>query len=156
MKNSKITFVCRECGYSSMKWLGKCPECLSWNSFEETEIRESPKTRSNKSNDIKSESISELKLPTYLRNATGMQELDRVLGGGLVDSSVVLISGEPGIGKSTLLLQICSELSKKRKVLYVSGEESKGQLKLRAERGPTAASAQNGCTEDYISNVGFV
>ncbi|MBE6645003.1 MAG: DNA repair protein RadA [Ruminococcaceae bacterium] len=134
MKNSKITFVCRECGYSSMKWLGKCPECLSWNSFDETEIKESHKTRELRSTEIKSEKISELKLPSYLRGATGMQELDRVLGGGLVDGSVVLISGEPGIGKSTLLLQICSELSKNKKVLYVSGEESKGQLKLRAER----------------------
>ena len=82
----------------------------------------------------KAEKFSELELPEYLRSNTGMQELDRVLGGGLVNSSVVLLSGEPGIGKSTLLLQICSELAKKRKVLYVSGEESKGQLKLRAER----------------------
>lgn len=134
MKTSKNTFVCRECGYNSMKWLGKCPECSSWNSFDEIEIRESDKKRENKSNVSKAEKFSDLTLPSYLRSATGMQELDRVLGGGLVDSSVVLISGEPGIGKSTLLLQICSELAKKRKVLYVSGEESKGQLKLRAER----------------------
>ena len=132
MKAPKITFVCRECGYSSIKWLGKCPDCSSWNTFEEIELRESPTKV--KKNGEKAEKFSELKLPTYLRSETGMKELDRVLGGGLVDSSVVLLSGEPGIGKSTLLLQISSELAKRRKVLYVSGEESKGQLKLRADR----------------------
>ena len=134
MKNSKISFVCRECGHTSMKWLGRCPECAEWNSFDEVEIRDSADKRERKAAVSKAERFSELKLPTYLRSATGMQELDRVLGGGLVDSSVVLLSGEPGIGKSTLLLQICSELAGSRRVLYVSGEESKGQLKLRAER----------------------
>lgn len=138
MKASKTVFVCRECGKTSPKWLGKCPDCESWNSFDEEEIRENPKSgtinrgRNNIRN--KAERFSELELPNYMRTKTGMGELDRVLGGGLVDSSVVLLSGEPGIGKSTLLLQICSELAKTRKVLYVSGEESKGQLKLRAER----------------------
>lgn len=133
MKNSKITYVCKECGYNSIKWLGKCPECSSWSSFEEIELRDT-KPKERKITESQAEKFSELRLPTYLRSATGMYELDRVLGGGLVDSSVVLLSGEPGIGKSTLLLQICSELAKSRKVLYVSGEESKGQLKLRAER----------------------
>ncbi len=133
MKGPKTTFVCRECGATSIKWLGKCPDCASWNSFDEIELREesrnTPKVFTNKA-----EKFSDLSLPEYLRTHTGMNELDRVLGGGLVDGSVVLLSGEPGIGKSTLLLQICSELSKTRRVLYVSGEESKGQLKLRAER----------------------
>ena len=136
MKAPKIVFVCRECGKTSPKWLGKCTDCGAWNSFDEEEIRENPKNAGiNKSRSInKAEKFSELQLPTYMRTKTGMGELYRVLGGGLVDSSVVLLSGEPGIGKSTLLLQICSELGKTRKVLYVSGEESKGQLKLRAER----------------------
>ena len=138
MKGSKTVFVCRVCGAQSSKWLGKCPDCASWDSFDEEEIIEKSKNAQLKSGRTasadKAEKISELKLPTYMRAATGMAELDRVLGGGLVDSSAVLLSGEPGIGKSTLLLQICSELSKSRKVLYVSGEESKGQLKLRAER----------------------
>lgn len=138
MKASKTVFVCRECGKTSPKWLGKCPDCESWNSFDEEEIRENPKNsvinRGRNSIRNKAERFSELELPNYMRTKTGMGELDRVLGGGLVDSSVVLLSGEPGIGKSTLLLQICSELAKTRKVLYVSGEESKGQLKLRAER----------------------
>ena len=139
MKTSKVIFVCRECGYTNPKWLGKCPDCQSWNSFdEEAVIEKTQKSGLNRGRTIslqsRAEKFSELELPKYLRTKTGMGELDRVLGGGLVDSSVVLLSGEPGIGKSTLLLQICSELGKTRKVLYVSGEESKGQLKLRAER----------------------
>ena len=134
MKSPKVTFVCRECGYTSIKWLGKCPDCESWNSFDEVEQTDAKSVGMKKISENKAEKFSELELPEYLRSNTGMQELDRVLGGGLVNSSVVLLSGEPGIGKSTLLLQICSELAKKRKVLYVSGEESKGQLKLRAER----------------------
>ncbi len=138
MKAPKTVFVCRECGKNSPKWLGRCPDCESWNSFDEEEIREnSSKNGINYGRNAireKSEKFSELAMPTYMRTKTGMGELDRVLGGGLVDSSVVLLSGEPGIGKSTLLLQICSELGKTRKVLYVSGEESKGQLKMRAER----------------------
>ena len=139
MKNQKTVYICRECGHNSPKWLGKCPECDSWNSFDEEVLKE----KTNKANIItgrnsavanKAEKFSVLEFPTYMRTKTGMGELDRVLGGGLVDSSIVLLSGEPGIGKSTLLLQICSELSKSRTVLYVSGEESKGQLKLRAQR----------------------
>ncbi len=139
MKTSKTVYVCRECGYNSPKWLGKCPECDSWNSFDEELVKEKNNKTNinqgrNQSMGNKAEKFSALEIPTYMRTKTGMGELDRVLGGGLVDSSVVLLSGEPGIGKSTLLLQICSELSKSRTVLYVSGEESKGQLKLRAQR----------------------
>ena len=137
MKGPKITFICRECGASSPKWIGKCPECDTWNSFDELELAEKPQkygTTKNSAIKNRAERFSELTMPDYIRTGTGMSELDRVLGGGLVDSSVVLLSGEPGIGKSTLLLQICRELSKNRRVLYVSGEESAGQLKLRAER----------------------
>ena len=137
MKAQKTTFVCRECGYNSIKWLGKCPECQSWDSFDEELI--APPTAEKKGrvtavSSSRAEKITELTLPEYIRAGTGMNELDRVLGGGLVNGSVVLLSGEPGIGKSTLLLQISSELGKNRKVLYVSGEESKGQIKIRAER----------------------
>ena len=137
MKGAKIIFVCSECGATSPKWLGKCPDCSSWNTFEEVEVKEKRAgINNNQKNMIKNraEKFSELEMPEYIRTKTGMAELDRVLGGGLVDSSAVLLSGEPGIGKSTLLLQICRDLSLSRKVLYVSGEESKGQLKLRAER----------------------
>ena len=134
MKNGKKIFVCRECGSTSLKWLGRCPDCMEWNTFDEVMQNEKEEKKASYISNNHAEKFSELTMPRYMRSHTGMQELDRVLGGGLVDGSVVLLSGEPGIGKSTLLLQICSELSKERKVLYVSGEESKGQLKLRAER----------------------
>ena len=134
MKGPKIVYVCRECGCTNFKWLGKCPDCGAWNSFDEEVLEEEKKQKSATVYNNRAEKLSELEPPTYLRTNTGMGELDRVLGGGLVDGSVVLLSGEPGIGKSTLLLQISSELGRTRKVLYVSGEESKGQLKLRAER----------------------
>ena len=135
MKEDKKIFVCRECGYTNPKWLGKCPDCGSWDSFDEERVAPVSKAkRGAVISENRAEKISELELPTYMRAGTGMKELDRVLGGGLVGGSVVLLSGEPGIGKSTLLLQICNELASSRRVLYVSGEESKGQLKLRAER----------------------
>ena len=130
---SQISYVCSECGFKSIKWLGKCPECQSWSTFEEVVLDKEIKAP-RKISDNHAEKFSELVLPTYLRTNTGMNELDRVLGGGLALGSVVLLSGEPGIGKSTLLLQISAVLAQNRKVLYVSGEESKGQLKLRAER----------------------
>ena len=134
MKGQKTVFVCRECGNTTAKWYGKCPACGEWNTLEEEVVSATAAKASVSREHNRAERFSELSLPTYLRTKTGMGELDRVLGGGLVDSTVVLISGEPGIGKSTLLLQICSELGKAKKVLYISGEESKGQLKLRAER----------------------
>ena len=128
MKGAKTVYVCRECGYNNFKWLGKCPDCGSWNSFDEELLEEEKPKKAATVYTNRAEKLSELEPPTYLRTNTGMGELDRVLGGGLVDGSVVLLSGEPGIGKSTLLLQISSELARTRKVLYVSGEESKGQL----------------------------
>ncbi|MBE6534892.1 MAG: DNA repair protein RadA, partial [Ruminococcaceae bacterium] len=153
MKEPKTMFVCRECGATSIKWLGKCPDCASWNSFDEIAVAAENKSAKNKLNSNKAEKFSEISLPEYMRTGTGMNELDRVLGGGLVDGSVVLLSGEPGIGKSTLLLQICSELSKKRKVLYVSGEESKGQLKLRAERLGIAGESIYLLTETDVESI---
>jgi DNA repair protein RadA/Sms len=135
MKTPKVLFVCRECGATSIRWIGKCPDCGAWDSYDEEQVQEEKaKTGSRVSSKNKAVPFSELSQPDYLRATTGMAELDRVLGGGLVERSAVLLSGEPGIGKSTLLLQICDVLSEKRRVLYVSGEESNGQLKLRAER----------------------
>lgn len=133
----KTIFVCSECGHKAAKWTGQCPACKAWNTMEEQQFIPEPKTAQKRVlteyNNV-SEKVSELELPNYMRSETGMNELDRVLGGGLVLGSVVLLSGEPGIGKSTLLLQISSSLCKTKKVLYVSGEESRSQIKLRADR----------------------
>ena len=105
MKGPKTVFVCRECGYTNAKWLGRCPECQCWNSFDEEQVQTEPANHASaNATYARAEKISELEIPVYMRTGTGMAELDRVLGGGLVDSSVVLLSGEPGIGKSTLLL----------------------------------------------------
>ena len=138
MKAPKTYYICSECGYKSAKWLGKCPTCGAWNTLEEE--TEAPAavnvTRTNAIgiSDNHAVTFSELEIPDYMRDTTGLCELDRVLGGGLVTGSVVLLSGEPGIGKSTLLMQISDALGESRRVLYVSGEESGGQLKMRAKR----------------------
>ncbi len=138
MKNTKTFFCCTECGYRSPKWIGKCPACGAWNSMEEeAESSDAPASTTRAvltSGDSGAVSLQDMTIPEYLRSGTGLGELDRVLGGGLVKGSVVLLAGEPGIGKSTLLLQISASLCQTRRVLYVSGEESGGQLKLRAER----------------------
>ncbi len=137
MKNRKSLFVCTECDYQSPRWLGRCPECGAWNTLEERENlpeTPAPATHTRTKAPVPAEKIRDMELPAYMRSKTGMGELDRVLGGGLVQGSVVLLSGEPGIGKSTLLMQIGGVLSRHATVLYISGEESGGQLKLRAER----------------------
>lgn len=134
---TKTVFVCSECGYESPKWNGKCQNCGAWNSFEEIVTTSAPKSAARKVTDLSSEivELSEVDTKTdEVRYSTGVHELDRVLGGGLVKGSLVLLGGEPGIGKSTLLLQICQYLGEKYSVLYVSGEESARQIKLRANR----------------------
>ncbi len=156
MKAPKSLFVCTECAYSSPKWLGRCPSCGAWNSLEEEVVQpEVPAGRRGgaASPAARAVPIGELELPAYMRSETGMQELDRVLGGGLVQGSVVLLSGEPGIGKSTLLMQISQELAAKCRVLYVSGEESRGQLKLRAERLGVRAEALYLLTETALDGI---
>ncbi len=141
MKQRSV-YVCGECGAQSSKWLGKCPHCGKWNTLEEVELEvettagKGPRRSSmvGAPGENRATRFADLSLPAYMRSETGLGELDRVLGGGLVTGSVVLLSGEPGIGKSTLLMQISDCLGQNRKVLYVSGEESGGQLKLRARR----------------------
>ena len=135
MAKNKTIFVCSECGNESSKWLGKCPACNSWNSFYEQKVVET------KNHSIKGEikAVTPQTLNSYeaketIRTSTGFEELDRVLGGGLVKGSLILLGGEPGIGKSTLILQICDKVKGEGKVLYVSGEESAEQIKLRADR----------------------
>ncbi len=135
MKADKTFYVCSECGYRTPKWLGKCPSCGAWNSLEERAESAAEKDKNPKRVSAgKTVPYKKLELSKYMRRSTGINELDRVLGGGVVEGSVVLIAGEPGIGKSTLLMQICDTLSENSRVLYVSGEESAGQLKYRAER----------------------
>ena len=135
---TKTIYICSSCGYETPKWLGKCPDCGEWASLEEHVkqdiVQKSTKGLARTAQSVTSYSIGEIKTDTELRYKTGMKELDRVLGGGIVKGSLVLLSGDPGIGKSTILLQICKELGKKLKVLYVSGEESYSQIKLRADR----------------------
>lgn len=142
MAKSKLIYTCRNCGYESTKWNGKCPSCNSWNSFDEDTAQNMPASSSfskityTSGTDL-SESILELEnigIESDVRYDTGIGELNRVLGGGLVKGSLVLLGGEPGIGKSTILLQICQYLGENHSILYVSGEESARQIKLRAER----------------------
>ena len=140
MKGLKTVYICENCEYKSPKWLGKCPSCGEWNTFVEDVVEATPsaatvkRTSAISGGSVGAVAYKELSLPDFIRTDTGLHELDRVLGGGLVNGSVVLLSGEPGIGKSTLLLQISDSLGKSHKVLYISGEESYGQLKLRAGR----------------------
>jgi len=135
MAKVKNIYVCRECGFESSKWNGRCQSCGAWNSFEEQQVSSSSKGYAKKSIDIeKIMELSEIDTEGEVRYSTGIGELDRVLGGGLVKGSLVLLGGEPGIGKSTLLLQICEFLGGEHTILYVSGEESLRQIKLRAKR----------------------
>ena len=138
MAKAKTIFVCSNCGYESAKWLGKCPACNEWNSFYEEKVAGSSgnTSSSNKSNKEKAvpRKLKEVEGIETARTSTGIGELDRVLGGGLVKGSLVLVGGEPGIGKSTLILQLCDKVKGEGKVLYVSGEESAEQVKIRADR----------------------
>lgn len=136
---SKTEFVCSECGNVTSKWFGKCQACGAWNSIEEqTIINEPAFTRKSASvrshNEAISKPINTINYDDAERVKTGMNEFDRVLGGGIVEGSVTLLSGEPGVGKSTLLLQVCGLLGDSKKLLYVTGEESPAQIKLRAKR----------------------
>lgn len=131
MKN-KIFYVCQSCGYRSAKWLGKCPSCEAWNSFTE-EISIDTKKIKHISSTEKPILISQVQTDTIIRYFTNIQEFDRVLGGGIVPGSVILLGGDPGIGKSTLLLQVCSRFSIEE-CLYISGEESKQQISMRFKR----------------------
>ena len=127
-------FICRECGREYPKWTGKCLSCGAWNSLEETTPISLPSSKSAPSKPLEYSRITEIPEDSEVRWSTGVSELDRVLGGGLVKGSLVLIGGDPGIGKSTLLLQICGNMGNEHTILYVSGEESERQLSLRAKR----------------------
>lgn len=135
MAKNKTVFFCKECGFESTKWVGQCPGCKEWSTFTEEPVLK----KSNKPSGIKvtrePELLSNIKTEAEFRLSSNIEEFDRVLGGGIVKGSLVLVGGDPGIGKSTLLLQVCREVvNKSKRVLYISGEESLSQIKMRAER----------------------
>ena len=157
MPKEKTVFVCSECGHEYPKWNGKCMACGAWNSLEETAPLIVSGAKAVSAAELKSSRMSEVSFDDEIRYDTGISELDRVLGGGLVKGSLVLIGGDPGIGKSTLLLQICGTMGNKHSILYVSGEESERQIKLRANRlgisGENLFLASNNSCESIIRAV---
>lgn len=134
-KGKNTAFFCKECGYESAKWMGQCPACHEWNTFvEEPAVKPVKGVASAAAGNAEPVRISEVDTAETNRYSSGFGELDRVLGGGVVTGSMVLVGGDPGIGKSTILLQVCANIAESRKVLYVSGEESLRQIKMRADR----------------------
>jgi DNA repair protein RadA/Sms len=131
----KVVFVCQECGKESLKWLGKCPDCQQWNTFVEMTVRAEPALARPSTPFSPPQQLSEVEIDTAERRAIPINEFNRVLGGGIVAGSLTLISGDPGIGKSTLLLQVAASIANEdNRVVYVTGEETAHQIKLRAER----------------------
>ena len=148
MANKKKTvYVCAECGYETANWAGKCPSCGSWNSMKELTLDDKPGIRSDSRRSLpKAKKMSQLDTEAEVRFATGISEFDRVLGGGAVLGSLNLVGGAPGIGKSTLLLQMCATLEPDRTILYVTAEESAGNRPgLRAYRPASAPSCCSIC-----------
>ncbi|HEX3142332.1 MAG TPA: AAA family ATPase, partial [Pyrinomonadaceae bacterium] len=137
-KGANTVFLCQNCGYESRKWLGKCPECGEWNSLVEERVVKTKKGAGRdgfRLREVKAVAYEEIESQDDTRISSGVTEFDRVLGGGIVPGTLVLLGGDPGIGKSTLLLQVAEKLSTSgAKVLYISGEESERQIKLRGER----------------------
>lgn len=134
-KGKKTIYFCQNCGHEAGKWLGQCPACKEWNTFVEEKVTVSKSVGVRDYQELNVVPLSQVKTEAEERIGTKMEELDRVLGGGIVPGSLILVGGDPGIGKSTLLLQVCQNLTQeKRKVLYISGEESLRQIKLRAQR----------------------
>lgn len=137
-KGKKSIFFCQNCGHEEAKWLGQCPACKEWNTFVEERIdsgiTKGMTVAARAVHEAKVVPLTEVTADDDTRSETGIKELDRVLGGGIVPGSLVLVGGDPGIGKSTLLLQVCQRMAQMKKILYISGEESQAQIKLRANR----------------------
>lgn len=137
-KGKKSIFFCQNCGHEEAKWLGQCPACKEWNTFVEERIdsgiTKGTTVAARAVHEAKIVPLTEVTADDDTRSETGIKELDRVLGGGIVPGSLVLVGGDPGIGKSTLLLQVCQRMAQMKKILYISGEESQAQIKLRANR----------------------
>ena len=142
LAKEKTFYVCASCGYETARWLGCCPDCGEWNTFEERRAMPAPASSKTAEKAARYQTtrkadiipLSKVEETQETRQTTGNEELDRVLGGGLVQGSAILLGGDPGIGKSTLLLQVAASLSQTQRVLYVSGEESARQIKMRAVR----------------------
>lgn len=159
MAKSKTVYVCSECGYETPRWLGKCPDCGNWNTLEEQESVPEQKTVEKKlrrapGTDAAALRVDEIPDEAMARRSCGIDELDRVLGGGVVDGSLVLVGGDPGIGKSTLLTQVCANMARGgATVLYVSGEESARQIKMRANRLGASGSGFYVLSENDMTTV---
>ena len=154
MAKTKTVFFCTVCGNETPKWQGKCPACGAWNTMSEHIESQSPNKHASVVNAHREvQRLKDVGNDNETRFSTGIGELDRVLGGGPVDGSLVLVGGAPGIGKSTLLLQICSSLCAERKVLYVSGEESERQIKLRADRIGVSSDNLYVLSETHLSEI---
>ncbi len=154
MAKAKKVFFCQECGYESSKWLGQCPACQEWNTFVEEMVKKDKSSHSSALTSSKPVKLDEVSALSERRISTHIEELDRVLGSGIVSGSLILVGGDPGIGKSTLLLQICKNLSHdKMKLLYVSGEESVQQIKMRADRIGTFSDTMEVLCETSIDQI---
>ena len=155
MAKNKVVYYCTACGNESLKWQGRCPACGSWNTMEEHIERPLASKNLPQSASLAREPqrLLDLTCDHEVRFNTGTEELNRVLGGGAVVGSLVLVGGAPGIGKSTLLLQICNNICIDKKVLYVSGEESERQIKLRAERLSVAPEGLYILSETRLADV---
>ncbi len=158
-KSKGMIFFCQQCGYESAKWMGQCPGCREWNTFveEPVEKKSSIKSGGRRKETVKPVPLSRVEMTKQQRFTTGIHELDRVLGGGIVPGSLVLVGGDPGIGKSTLLLQVCRNLAQaERSVLYISGEESLQQIKIRAQRIGTFTESLELLCETNLSDISDV
>ncbi|MDA1061111.1 MAG: AAA family ATPase, partial [bacterium] len=156
--NVKEIFVCRDCGYESSRWEGQCRSCNAWNSYEQSSfVSTGPKSARSRAQSKSTKKLSEISTSSYSRITTGIPELDRTLGGGLVAGQVVLLGGTPGIGKSTLLLQLAGLFDDK--VLYISGEESDSQIALRSKRlgvdSETVDIISSNFIQDALSHTGY-
>ncbi len=157
MAKAKSLYICSSCGYESAKWYGCCPGCGEWNTMNEEILSQSSSSRSSNIKTASALKLDEIQSDKGIRYQTNIKELDRVLGGGIVKGSLVLLSGDPGIGKSTLLLQICKTLDKELNILYISGEESAHQIKLRAQRlGVDNDKLSVMCEIDVLSIVEYI
>ena len=158
MAKQKTVFCCTDCGNETPNWAGRCPKCGSWNTLKEVTLDVQPKGSRTRVAAVRQENkapkrISDLDASAEIRFSTGISEFDRVLGGGAVEGSLILVGGAPGIGKSTILLQMCGKVGENRKILYVTGEESERQLKLRANRLGVNSSSVYVLSETDVSSV---